>query len=954
MKHLLFWVILFLPLSILNAQPPCASNPAAGNSCATATPICDLNGYCGSTASSYTANTWGSSGAPIGCGFLGLQACPGTGLTGAFCGSIENNSFLSFTASATSISFDVWVTSSTLGYGIQIFIFSVANCGTGNVTQYGPCYNPGVVQPGPVNITASGLTIGNTYYIMIDGNAGDVCNYVIGANSGIATPVYISPDVTNVCPGQTVNLTAGGGDGNYSWTPSPDLNTTTGANVTVTPPLTPGTYTYTVNSNIGTPQCPNSGSFDATIIVDNCGCNITAGNGGDLCAAPGLTTNLTCSGIPGASYSWTGPAGFTSTAQNPTNVAVPSTPGSYVYTVEANDNGTICSATTTIVVNALPNANAGSDALLTCTTTSVNLSGASTTSGVTFAWSGPGITANSNTNTPTVNQPGTYTVIVTNPSTGCQNSDQAQVTQNTTPPDVNAGTALSISCLLPTLTLSGSSTTPNVSCLWTGPGILSGGSTFSPVVNASGTYTLTVTNNLTGCTSSSTVNVGDLTSSPNANAGLDMVLTCANTTAVLNGSSSTAGATFSWSGPGIVSGGSTNNPTVNQVGNYTLTVTNPSNGCTSTDQVNITQNTTSPVANAGADQTLNCSTNSLVLNGSASAAGMNYSWSGPGIVSGGNTTSPTISQAGTYTITVTNPANGCSSTDNVVVNSDINLPPVDFTADTLTGCEQLTVNFTGIATAGLQYAWDFGDGGNAASLNTVHTFNGVGCYDVSLTVTNSANGCSNTHQITDYICIVPNPTASFVVTPDDGCSPLTITMANNSQNASVYDWTLTPGGTQQTVNLNPVTITVTESAQIELTAWNSLGCQNSTLAFVTMLNCGCTDPLALNYDPSVAVEDGSCVYPPPSITVPNVFTPNGDGTNDFFEFSPSFIAEIQVTIVNRWGNLVFEGSGPDPKWDGKINSNEASDGTYFYNYRATTLLGEELEGHGFVQLLRSK
>jgi len=54
--------------------PNCAVNPAAGNTCATATPICDLNGYCGSTSSSYTADYWSE-------------------LNAVFCGSIENNSF---------------------------------------------------------------------------------------------------------------------------------------------------------------------------------------------------------------------------------------------------------------------------------------------------------------------------------------------------------------------------------------------------------------------------------------------------------------------------------------------------------------------------------------------------------------------------------------------------------------------------------------------------------------------------------------------------------------------------------------------------------------------------------------------------------------------------------------------------------------------------------------------
>lgn len=697
-------------------------------------------------------------------------------------------------------------------------------------------------------------------------------------------------------------------------------------------------------------QTGGTGVADCSIVSP---CSVTANNSGPFCAGSGLLTNLTASTIAGATYSWTGPAGFTSSDQNPTNVPVPSAAGNYDYTVEVNDAGNICSTTTTVVVNPLPDANAGPDGQLTCTNTSISLAGSSATPGVTYSWTGPGVVSGGSSTSPTVNQAGTYTITVTNPATGCQNTDQALVTQNITPPNANAGSAINLTCASPTQSLSGSSSTPGANYSWSGPGIVSGGTTLTPTVNAAGSYTLTVTNPLNGCTANSSVTVTSNITPPNANAGVDMTITCTNPSITLNGSSSTSGVNYSWTGPGIVSGGTSANPTVNQAGTYTLTVTNPTNSCTNTDQVTVTLNTTVPASNAGVDQVLNCSSGTVVLNGSASAAGMTYSWTGPGIVSGGNTTSPTVNQAGTYTITVTNPTNGCSSTDDVIVTNNINIPSVDFTADTLNGCEQLTVSFTGIADPGLQYAWNFGDGGNAASLNAVHNYNTIGCFDVSLTVTNTANGCSNTHQMTDYICIVPNPTASFVVTPDDGCGPLTITMSNNSQNATIYDWSLTPGGTQQTVNLNPVTLTVNESTQIELTAWNSLGCQNSMTAFVTMLNCGCTDPLALNFDSSVDYNDGSCIYPPPSIHVPNVFTPNADGTNDFFEFSPVFIAEIQVTIVNRWGNLVFEGKGPDPKWDGKINSNEASDGTYFYKYTATSLIGEEFSGHGFVQLIRA-
>src|SRR5690606_16445392 len=128
------------------------------------------------------------------------------------------------------------------------------NC-TGAVTQYGPCYNPGTVQPGPVNITATGLTVGNTYYIMIDGNAGDVCNYTIGADSGILTPVTVDPLSMTICDGDNVPLLAAGGNGSFTWNPSPDLNTTTGASVVATPTGGEGVYNYTVNSSTGNPLC---------------------------------------------------------------------------------------------------------------------------------------------------------------------------------------------------------------------------------------------------------------------------------------------------------------------------------------------------------------------------------------------------------------------------------------------------------------------------------------------------------------------------------------------------------------------------------------------------------------------------------------------------------------------------------------------------------------------------
>jgi gliding motility-associated-like protein len=89
------------------------------------------------------------------------------------------------------------------------------------------------------------------------------------------------------------------------------------------------------------------------------------------------------------------------------------------------------------------------------------------------------------------------------------------------------------------------------------------------------------------------------------------------------------------------------------------------------------------------------------------------------------------------------------------------------------------------------------------------------------------------------------------------------------------------------------------------------------------------------------------------IIVPNVFTPNGDETNDLFFLDVTNQSSITLTIVNRWGNKMFEGTGINPAWNGKTTSGALADeGTYFYKYLVTGVDGSEFTGHGFLQLVR--
>jgi len=92
--------------------------------------------------------------------------------------------------------------------------------------------------------------------------------------------------------------------------------------------------------------------------------------------------------------------------------------------------------------------------------------------------------------------------------------------------------------------------------------------------------------------------------------------------------------------------------------------------------------------------------------------------------------------------------------------------------------------------------------------------------------------------------------------------------------------------------------------------------------------------------------------------LPNVFTPNGDGSNDFFRpFPYDFVEKINIVIFNRWGTIVFKTEDPDINWDGKekTTNQDCSVGVYYY---VCDVYEQRLGGiekrtlHGLIHLIR--
>ncbi len=224
-----------------------------------------------------------------------------------------------------------------------------------------------------------------------------------------------------------------------------------------------------------------------------------------------------------------------------------------------------------------------------------------------------------------------------------------------------------------------------------------------------------------------------------------------------------------------------------------------------------------------------------------------------------------------------------------------------------------------------------------------------------LTLTDDNIPCSVTDSV--FVETIENPVANGSISPEYGCSPVVSTFTNTSQNATSYTWDFGNGNVQTVNNTNAISQTFTNNATITLTASNGFpACDDEITLSVQVVICGCTNPIALNYNDLAVIDDGSCILPTPTVIAPNVFTANGDDVNPYFALTTTNAEKIELTIVNRWGNLVFEGNGNQllpPFWDGKDKSgNPVEDGVYFYTYLVTGVAGDEVEGHGFVEVVR--
>jgi gliding motility-associated-like protein len=534
------------------------------------------------------------------------------------------------------------------------------------------------------------------------------------------------------------------------------------------------------------------------------------------------------SATPGTTFNWTGPKILHNGSTTAPTVGAT---GIYTFTVTA-PNGCISSKTVQVLADySAPALTVNSNpATLTCANTSISLSGASTTSGATLQWTGPGIISGSNTQTPVVNQPGLYTLTAYHPTSNCTSTAQVTVSQDILVPTISFPVIpATLTCSVPQTTVTGSTSVTNPSYLWTtGNGfIVSGSTTSSAVVSKAGTYLFKVTNLSNGCSSNASLTVLANQETPNAQIAASSTITCTQPSVTLAGSSTSSPVSVNWttSDGAIASGLTSFSPVVTKGGTYVMTVTNTSNGCIGSATINIQEDKTKPVISIDkTPATLSCGIPFTQLNGNASGASI--LWTGPSgaSITNPSTSTPTVNKPGRYYLTATR-SNGCTTKDSTDVSGNFLAPQnVSVNAPGTLTCTNTTLQLTGNSgTTNALFAWSAISGGNilSSSVSDIITIDAPGTY--KLVVSHPSSLCKDSVTVS-VLKDISAPSITFPVLPTAITCKLSTSTLNSSltpSNATLL-WT-GPGTISNATIVNPV---VNVAGIYTLTATNpTTGCK---------------------------------------------------------------------------------------------------------------------------------
>ncbi|TVR84201.1 MAG: hypothetical protein EA409_01445 [Saprospirales bacterium] len=503
-----------------------------------------------------------------------------------------------------------------------------------------------------------------------------------------------------------------------------------------------------------------------------------------------------------------------------------------------------------------------------------------------------------------------------------------------------------VTCLLPQIELVAENDEPFLEYQWsTANGqIVSGDNDRIAIVNAAGTYLLIVTDNRSGCSSQSEVEVTRSDDLPDVLIDAPQLLTCDRTEVTVNAENSTTGAGFEyqWNGPGIVSGADGLMPVVNEAGIYTLEITNLNNGCVNQGSIEVVEDTEAPIAIASVSSEIDCSTTEVQLSSQGSSTGnqIRFSWSPLGvqgnIVSGASDATAIADEAGTYVLEVTNIDNGCFANDTVEVIENRDVIEGLITLVENVSCFGDTDGFISIVeveggTAPFEYSFD---GGQSFGTNFERPGLSPGQYEL---VVRDDRGCLWSQSF-----IIEEPPLLTVDLGGDQVVELgertTLVASVNVDPSSIIEWIWDPVVDPACPNCPEQIFTPDAITAVGVTVIDSFGCAASDQirVFITVNR---------------------------NVFLPNAFSPNLDGVNDRFGVyaDPARVSSIrEFRVFNRWGEQVFMRENifeigqlsEANSWDGRFNGEDLNPGIFTWFAVIEFADGVEETFQGEVLLMR--
>ena len=275
------------------------------------------------------------------------------------------------------------------------------------------------------------------------------------------------------------------------------------------------------------------------------------------------------------------------------------------------------------------------------------------------------------------------------------------------------------------------------------------------------------------------------------------------------------------------------------------------------------------------------------------------------------------------------------------------------------------------------------------SVNTTYTLTGTNSCGNSSAIIHVILGASPTLSVSSDLSVCQGEstvlTASgatgYLWNPSPALSSATGSSVNTLLSLTTTTFTVVGTATNQCYDVDYVTVVVASAPTVDAgedvsicmgsAALLSASLWNSSFLWYPPDGLSCTTCQSTSASPSVTgwytvtVVNGSCIKSdsaqvvvsgqPAGMNVPNVFTPNGDDSNDFFKLLDSNLVELTCTIYNRWGEQVSTMKGINSFWDGKysgVGGSNVPEGVYVYIIKAASLCGEAYEQKGTITLIR--